>query len=364
LRAEAALAASKTAIATAVEEESASAAAAETAKTRRANFETMSQEARDMSVVLEEAQRGHEHIADVAAQDGAAHDARAEAFDDETAIANAIATKAASDRITYEAEIEMNINIKNSAKDEAHEANQKRQAFVLEAEEYARQEATAVEEISTAEAGRESAHSQMQHQIQKKLDMEKVAAEALELMTRANEKATNLTNERVALEEEAHRAAEASRSAHDAVMNSLNEADKTAAEAHLAEVTETHAGLAIKLNALKAEEEAALHWKKKNQHAVEEAHKRVTTATEHEAIARGHAEDYEKRIKAANKEFVKATEARAASEKEANEQSDIEAAAHKRASNAQDATVRLNQESEMAIIAAAEANERASKATV
>lgn len=88
----------------------------------------------------------------------------------------------------------MNISIKNTAKDEAHEANQKRQGYVLEAEAYATQEATAMEEIATAEAGRESAHTQMQHQIQKKLEMEKVAAEALEMITRANESATNLTN--------------------------------------------------------------------------------------------------------------------------------------------------------------------------
>lgn len=145
-------------------------------------------------------------------------------------------------------------------------------------------------------------------------------------------------------------------------MAALSDADKTAAESHLAEVTEMHASLAIKLNAIKAEEETALHWKNKNMHATEEASKRVITATEHEAIARGHSEDYTKRIKNANAEFVKATEAREASEHEANEQSEIEAAAHKKASRAQDATVRLNQESEMAIVAAAEANERATKA--
>jgi len=92
----------------------------------------------------ENAQRSHEAVADDAAQEGAKANASAENFDDETAVANAIATKAASDRITFEAEIEMNITIMNAAKDEAKEANQKRQAYVLESEEYARQESVAV----------------------------------------------------------------------------------------------------------------------------------------------------------------------------------------------------------------------------
>lgn len=101
--------------------------------------------------------------------------------------------------------------------------------------------------------------------------MEKVAKDSLEQMTLANEAATNLTNERDAVEAEFIRAAEASRAAHQAVMDAMNDADKTAAEAHLAEVTEEHAALAIQLNTLKLEEESALHWKKKNVHAVEEA---------------------------------------------------------------------------------------------
>ena len=47
----------------------------------------------------ESAQRSHEAVADDASQDGAKANARAEAFDDETAIAWSIATKAASDRV-------------------------------------------------------------------------------------------------------------------------------------------------------------------------------------------------------------------------------------------------------------------------